>query len=99
LPHFITEIPICGADLTKYMVMLLNKKHPDLLPLNTDEKRQEAYAEAVKIKEQFGRVAHDFDAELKTANDASVVPKKYRLPGSQTITVNRECLECPEILF
>ena len=68
--------------MTRYMVMLLNKKHPDLLPLNSEEKRQEAYAEAVKIKEQFGRVAHDFDAELKTANHASVAPKRYRLPGS-----------------
>lgn len=100
LPHFITEIPICGRDLTKYMVWLLNKKHPDLLPLTNEEKRQEAYEVAVKIKEQHGKVAHDFDAELKTAGDPNITPpKKYRLPGSQTIQVNRECLECPEILF
>lgn len=100
LPHFITEIPICGKDLTNYMVWLLNKKHPDLLPLTTEEKRQEAYEVAVKIKEQHGKVAHDFDAELKTAGDPNITaPKKYRLPGSQQIQVNRECLECPEILF
>ena len=24
IPHFITEIPICGRDLTNYMVQLLN---------------------------------------------------------------------------
>lgn len=36
---------------------------------------------------------------MKTARDGSPVPKKYKLPGSQTITVNSQCLECPEILF
>jgi len=46
-----------------------------------------------------GEVAHDFDAELKTSGDETTTPKKYKLPGSQTITVNRQALECPEILF
>jgi len=44
-------------------------------------------------------VAHDFDAELKTSGDDSTIPKKYKLPGQQNITVNRMSLECPEILF
>lgn len=99
IPHFITEIPICGRDLTEYMVQLLNKANPTYLPLDTEEKRAEAYDVAVKIKHMHGEVAHDFDAELKTSGDESTTPKKYKLPGSQTITVNRECLECPEILF
>ena len=99
IPHFITEIPICGRDLTEYMVQLLNKANPTYLPLDTEEKRAEAYDVAIKIKHMHGEVAHDFDAELKTSGDESTVPKKYKLPGSQTITVNRECLECPEILF
>ena len=51
LPHFITEIPICGNDLTKYLVTLLNKAYPTYLPLTDEEKRQEAYEVAVKIKE------------------------------------------------
>ena len=54
---------------------------------------------AVKIKHMHGQVAHDFDAELKTSGDENTPPKKYKLPGSQTITVNKQCLECPEILF
>ena len=51
------------------------------------------------IKHQHGQVAHDYDAELKISMDDSVLPKKYKLPGSQTISVNRQALECPEILF
>lgn len=48
-----------------------------------------------------GQVAHDYDAELKTqtSGDENTPPKKYKLPGSQTITVNKQSLECPEILF
>jgi actin-related protein len=90
IPHFIEEIPICGRDLTNYLVTLLNKKYPSYLPLNSEEKRKEAVDVAIKIKEMHGKVAHDFDAELKTAEDENITtPKKYKLPGSQTITVNR----------
>ena len=99
LPHFITEIPICGRDLTKYMMILLNQAYPNYLPLDTEDERKQAYDEAVKIKHLHGEVAHDFDAELKTSSDDSTVPKKYKLPGSQWITVNKQSLECPEILF
>jgi len=66
-------------------VYLLNKENPEYLPLNTPEQRAEAYDVAVKIKHMHGQVAHDFDAELKTSNDDSTPPKKYKLPGSQTI--------------
>merc|ERR1711884_357279 len=69
LPQFITRIPICGRDLTNYLVYLLNKRFPDDLPLTTEEKKQEAYDVARRIKHQFGEVAHDFDAELKTSSD------------------------------
>ena len=62
------------------------------MSIDTQEKREEAYDVAVKIKHQHGQVAHDFDAELKTCIDEHAVPKKYKLPGSQTITVNTECL-------
>ena len=99
LPHFITEIPICGRDLTNYLMQLLHNEYPDYLPMSDAEKRLEAYNAAVEVKHQFGEVAHDFDAELKTSGDESTPPKRYKLPGSQMITVNRQCLECPEILF
>lgn len=99
IPHFITEIPICGRDLTSYLVMLLNKQYPDYLPIDTKEKYDAAFDVAKKIKHLHGEVAHDFDAELKTSGDETTTPKKYKLPGSQTITVNKQALECPEILF
>ena len=50
IPHFITKIPICGRDLTKYLVQLLQKKFPDQFPMSDEEKRAEAYDVAVKIK-------------------------------------------------
>ena len=99
MPHFITEIPICGRDLTNYMVQLLNREYPEYVSIDTQEKREEAFDVALKIKHQHGQVAPDFDAELKTSTDGSMPPKKYKLPGSQTITVNKQSLECPEILF
>jgi len=99
IPHFITEIPICGKDLTKYMVQLLKRDFSEYVSDDTQEKEDEAYDVAMKIKHLHGQVAHDYDAELKMSNDANTVPKKYKLPGSQTITVNKQCLECPEILF
>ena len=37
IPHFVTEIPICGRDLTNYMVQLLNRDYPEYLPLNNQE--------------------------------------------------------------
>ena len=89
LPHFITEIPICGRDLTKYMMILLNQAYPNYLTLDNEDERKPSYDEAVKIKHLHGEVAHDFDAELKTSSDDSTVPKKYKLPGSQWITVNK----------
>jgi len=89
IPHFITKIPICGNDLTNYLVHLLNKSYPDLIPLTNDEKKAEAYEIARNIKHKHGQVAHDFDAELKTSIDDGIAPKNYKLPGSQTIKVNR----------
>ena len=50
--------------------------------MDTQEKREEAYDVAVKIKHMHGQVAHDYDAELKTSCDESTPPKKYKLPGS-----------------
>ena len=99
IPHFITEIPICGRDLTNYLVHLLNRDYPEYIPIDTQEKRDEAYDVAMRIKHQHGQVAHDYDAELKTSSDENTLPKKYKLPGSQTISVNKQALECPEILF
>ena len=86
LPHFITQIPICGADLTNYLMHLLRQKSPTVFRAGNEESEQQCYEAAVKIKHLHGEVAHDFDAELKTAGDENAPnPKMYKLPGSQTI--------------
>ena len=77
----------------------MNQTYPEYISIDTPEKREEAFDVAVKIKHMHGQVAHDYDAELKTSQDENTIPKKYKLPGSQTITVNKQSLECPEILF
>ena len=83
LPHFITKIPICGRDLTNYLMHLLQTKKPDVFKMNNEESEQQCYDAAVKIKHLHGEVAHDFDAELKQASDDnSDKPKMYKLPGS-----------------
>ena len=37
LPHFIYKIPICGADLTKHLMQLLQNKKPDVFKTNNEE--------------------------------------------------------------
>ena len=95
IPPAIKEIPICGADLTKYLHTILNAKYPTDIPKNT-----EGIDEIIKIKEMKGKVALDFDAELKQVTDAGASdPRDYKLPTGVWIQVNEECLRCPELLF
>lgn len=95
IPHAITEIPICGSDLTKYLHTLLNSKYPSQIPNNTD-----GMDECTKIKEEKGRVALDYDAELKQATEPThQESREYKLPTGAWISVKEECLKCPELLF
>ena len=94
IPHAITEIPICGSDLTKYLHSMLHSRHPHLIHDNTD-----GMDECTKIKEERGRVALDYDAELKQATEPSHNEHEYRLPTGTKISVKEECLKCPELLF
>ena len=95
IPHAITEIPICGSDLTKYLHTLLNAKYPTQIPNNTD-----GIDECTKIKEEKGKVALDYDAELKQATDQNnAESREYKLPTGAWISVKEECLKCPELLF
>ena len=56
--------------------------------------------ECEKIKNEFGLVARDYDAEMKQANEAnSTMERKYSLPGGHIVTVREERLKCPELLF
>ena len=74
IPHAITEIPICGRDLTSFLQMTLNKTNPQQIhyyerPINETQEKEhgESYDECIKIKEQHGTVALDYDAQLKAA--------------------------------
>ena len=66
LPFATTEIPICGRDLTRFMRTMLKQKQPGLI-----EENEEGYETAEKIKQQHGKVALDYDAEIKAANDST----------------------------
>ena len=94
IPHAITEIPICGSDLTKYLHSLLHAKYPTHIHGNT-----EGLDECTKIKEEKGRVALDYDADLKNASELSGEGREYKLPTGAWISVKEECLKCPELLF
>ena len=51
------------------------------------------------IKEEKGRVALDYDADLKNASELSGEGREYKLPTGAWISVKEECLKCPELLF
>ena len=72
IPHAITEIPICGRDLTAFLQKTLNVKEPTQIhyyPDTTDENKEKLHNESqddcIKIKEEHGKVALDYDAQLK----------------------------------
>jgi len=108
IPHAITEIPICGRDLTRFLHYLLAKQPNGHIKWHPGSNRTEAQAkdhddcekECITIKEEHGVVALDYDAELKTATDSSHTDtRKYKLPTGHHISVKEESLKCPELLF
>jgi actin-related protein len=44
-------------------------------------------------------VTQDFDAELKQATEHNKISEKYALPGGDTIELNKERIQCPELMF
>jgi actin, other eukaryote len=111
IPHAITEIPICGRDLTNFMQSNLAKSktgagHIHYFP---DEKNRteaeeklhnDSYDWCKDIKEEHGEVAIDYDAQMKGAAETHAAEqRKYRLPTAHHISINEECLKCPELLF
>jgi actin, other eukaryote len=94
LPFATTEIPICGRDLTKFMRHLLHAKQPQYI-----EENSEGFDTAEKIKCLHGKVALDYDAEIKALSDSNSHDTTYKLPGGQTIYLKDERLKCAEVLF
>jgi len=94
IPHAITEIPLSGFELTQYMYELIHKQHQDS-ELTFDVLRDNCR----ELKEKYCKVAIDFDAEMKTAQESSELEKKYILPNSKEIVIKQERIQCPEMLF
>jgi actin-related protein len=82
IPHAITEIDLSGFELTKYMHELITKQYSD-----ADMTFEQLKDSCRHLKETHCKVAIDFDAELKTAQESNSLEKTYTLPNNKTITV------------
>lgn len=97
IPHATTEVSLCGQGLTEFMVQLWQEK------ANARgwqvELGAEDLAEAEIFKIKYSRVASDYDAELKSANEGNGASIEYKLPDGNMITVREELIRIPEMLF
>lgn len=99
IPHATTEVPLCGQGLTEYMVQLWEEKARAPPRCWQVELGAEDLAEAEIFKIKYSRVASDYDAELKSANEGHGAAIDYKLPDGNTITVREELIRIPEMLF
>jgi actin-related protein len=101
IPHATTEVPICGQHLTEYMLDMMQQKGREKgsnHEWSTAEK-DAAMTAAQMIKHNHCRVAADYDAELKAANEGSGKSETYLLPDQTQIVLREELIRCPEMLF
>ena len=87
LPCGITKFKIAGRDLTEYMITLLYYKG---VRLNTTAEKEIAK----NIKEKVCFLAFDYEHEYNCVDKFD-----YELPDGNHVILDKERIECPEVLF
>ena len=95
---------VAGGDVTNSFLEILAKRGFQLevaSSFSTTAKRDIVRDIVRDMKEKLGYVSLDYDNELKTASESSVLAreKSYELPDGNVITIGDERFRCPEVLF
>ncbi|XP_007573220.1 actin, clone 302-like [Poecilia formosa] len=92
LPQAVLRLNLGGADLTDYLLKLLDSRG---LSFSAAGQREIV----TDMKEKLCFVAQYFDQQVKTAASSSTLDKTYQLPDGREVSIGEERIRCPEALF